>query len=442
MSQDSSTPFSLFTELPVELRLMIWESVPQPTCLIGQTPCSACSGGNICKPALTQVGRRLCVDTRHPDWRLRYIVLSPEHAIFPPLHACRESRGVWLPRYFRPPRYLSLRDYGYEPDECSGLPSYNIRVDVPFISYETDVFTLFQPWAQADVDIGGLRRTGVDRYGIVFDPFLSLDRSRLQQIAIGEGSELVVEAAIKLDLKSLPSLRKVFVLCFWSGSTAASLPDAATDSGVRGSAFDCDLYHIPDHDIAELHILRYGRFHHPRFGEPAPLRSVLEILKALLWHAQHTALRALPQEEFEMMLDFKDYVLHGSTDDSTRTTCPFRHVPDCGPTGHTHNDMVSWVTPFTISCMMLYHKYYAMDLDGLPLFHAEMPEDEWEDQQHYRKARWEHVTYSKQRATDSSRDFSIPLTFCLGIRWTLLVESSPVPLYGPLKTRRDRNPQI
>jgi hypothetical protein len=80
-----------------------------------------------------------------------------------------------------------------------------------------------------------------------------------------------------------------------------------------------------------------------------------------------------------VMLDFDNYVLYGHSNDPTRTYCPLQHVPGCGPTGHTHNDMASWVPPFTISCMMLYHKSCAMDLDGLPLFHTEMPEEEWED---------------------------------------------------------------
>ncbi|KAK4247258.1 hypothetical protein C7999DRAFT_14694, partial [Corynascus novoguineensis] len=197
--------------------------VPQPTRIIGQMPCSVCSG--IFKDEHAQnVERRLCVDTRHPDWRLRYIVQSPNHAIFPPLHACRESRSVWLPRYFRPPRHISLRDFGYETDEDSPLRSCNLRFDVPFISYEADVFTIFHAWAQGDVGIGIPLRTAVDRFTPVFGPFLGLDRSRIQQIGIGEDAEHLVEAVIKLDLNSLPSLCKLFVLCFGPDSRPSHAP--------------------------------------------------------------------------------------------------------------------------------------------------------------------------------------------------------------------------
>ncbi|GAB1316073.1 2EXR domain-containing protein [Madurella fahalii] len=377
MSQGSSMSFPLFSNLPAELRLMIWERVPQPTRLIGQMPCSVCSG--IFKDALTQnAERRLCADTRHPDWRLRYIVQSPNHAIFPPLHACRESRSVWLPRYFRPPRYISLRDSGYEPDEDSRLPSYNLRFDVPFISYEADVFTIFHAWAQADVDIGTPLRATIDRFDPVFGPFLGLDRSRIQQIGIGEGAERLVDAVIKLDLNSLPSLRKLFVLCFGPDPRPSHARLRLQMSVSEVQHLDCDLCHIPDHVIATHRLFNHGRLRHPHFSPRphlTPLRCFLEILKGWLWHAKHTTLQAVQQEDSSAVFDFEDCVLEGDTERGGSGTCPLRHVPGCGPAGHTHNDMVSWVPPFTINCMILYDKSWLRGLDWLPSLDLEALEE-------------------------------------------------------------------
>ncbi|KAL2171075.1 hypothetical protein VTG60DRAFT_3765 [Thermothelomyces hinnuleus] len=189
---------------------MVWERVPQPRRIIAQTVCSNCHfpilGGMSPRipPGLDK--RKRCIKRQHPDWRVRYIVQPRNQAIFPPLHACRESRRFWLRRYFRPPRYLDLSDYGYVPDEYGQqVSSYKLRFDVPFISYEADVFTILGLWRkQLDVDVR-YPRWGVDGFDRFFDPFLGLDRSRIQNVAVRDDSERLLHVVANLDFKSIPA---------------------------------------------------------------------------------------------------------------------------------------------------------------------------------------------------------------------------------------------
>lgn len=125
--------FTTFSQLPRDLRFLIWELVPRPTRIIGHLPCSKCSSKD---------GIERCAATEYTDWRLQYIVLPRHQAIFPPLHACQESRSVWLPRYYQPLRYLDL--YEYDTNNVK-IPGYNLRFNVPFISYSTDIITVFNP---------------------------------------------------------------------------------------------------------------------------------------------------------------------------------------------------------------------------------------------------------------------------------------------------------
>ncbi|KAK0615309.1 hypothetical protein B0T17DRAFT_498521, partial [Bombardia bombarda] len=104
--------FLPFKRLPPELRIIIWELLPQPTRVIGQVACGQCCfiglRENECQATKPTLPMAICAKMHHPDWRLRVIVQPRTEAIFPPLHACSESRAVWLPRYYRPPRYIDL----------------------------------------------------------------------------------------------------------------------------------------------------------------------------------------------------------------------------------------------------------------------------------------------------------------------------------------------
>lgn len=81
---------------------------------------------------------------------------------------------------------------------------------------------------------------------------------------------------------------------------------------------------------------------------------------------KHTSLQAVQQGDSGVLFDFEDFVFDGDTERGGSGTCPLRHVPGCGPAGHTHSNMVSWVPPFTVNCMMLYDKSWARGLDWLP----------------------------------------------------------------------------
>ena len=349
-----SMEFTVFSNLPFELRLMIWERVPQPRRLVGQVACPNCYGS---APQRTlPASKRQACQALHGDWNLRFVALPRNQAVFPPLHACRESRAVWLRRYCATPRYITgnLLD-GVEAS------AYSQRFDVPFVSYEADIFTVFRP-----LDWIGLVPDVPDGPHAWFDPFIGLDRSRIRHVAVGEDAEVVGISAVALGLRSLPSLETLWILSFGpgpemrrDGAQVEMAPEEALD-------LECGILYVPKRTAAENPLFNAARLGHRRFSprlHVRPLKCYLAMLKAWLWHAEHSVLGGAEQVLGQDMFMFEDFVLGDPGDDGNApdpsSTCPLvgiPGIPGCGPSGHTHSDMTTWVPLFEMRHLMLYDK--------------------------------------------------------------------------------------
>lgn len=155
------TEFTYFPKLPVELRVEIWKRVPEPERLVGWIPCSNCR--DICRRRSRSreeqdakpFARQQCMETNHPDWLVKYVVHPRKDAIFAPLHACQESRQVWMTRYFKPPRHVVINEMGTD------IP---VQFNVPFLNYEHDIFTMFRAWSPTSIfDIAAQWRRRLNR---------------------------------------------------------------------------------------------------------------------------------------------------------------------------------------------------------------------------------------------------------------------------------------
>ncbi|KAM7198421.1 hypothetical protein V8F20_006182 [Naviculisporaceae sp. PSN 640] len=367
--------FTVFPRLPAELRLMIWEFVPQPRRLVGPV-------------------------FRHQDGSIRFVALPRDRrannqttvdavAIFPPLHACRESRAVWLRRYERiPSRYLTGKLRYQDDDFPSTVLNYSIRFDVPFVSYEADIFTVFRllDYATLYVPIHQELLSWEDDSPDVrefVEPFMGLDRNRIRQVAIGEDHEAVGRTvAAALYLPSLPCLEKLWVLSFApqleskEGITSRWRPETLRpyNSGIEMTPEEAvDLECTGILDVPELAVVKHGLFgaerpRHQIFSprpHVRPLKCYRDMLKAWLWHSEHSGLSEVHLEQIWVQLadTFEDSVLGdppGVDGDmpgpDPSSTCPLRGVAGCGPSEHTIGDILTWVPRFEIRHLMLYDK--------------------------------------------------------------------------------------
>ncbi|KAK3337687.1 hypothetical protein B0T19DRAFT_438334 [Cercophora scortea] len=338
------TEFKCFPRLPTELRLMVWANVPQPTRVIGQLPCHRCMSDERNETMHT------CAIARHADWRLRYVVQPRSLAIFPPLHACAESRRAWLPRYFRPPRYINLAEY----DRATPIATpYNLRFDMPFISYEADVFAIFNPWTSDDICDEAYRPNG-GYTNFSFDPFLGLDRSRIRRAALCEMYGRYVDAIHELDIQTLPALRNL--------SLIASGPDPDIDhraafhwlemSELDIARTDCRLRDVPTaalnaHPFFNDHRLLIHGVDPPPNHQP--LAGQLRELAAWMWHATRWDARHARSVEY-LGDGFFTYV---NDDDCADEDCPLEEIDGCGPGGHTRQEMLDWQPPWEMDAKVL-----------------------------------------------------------------------------------------
>ncbi|KAK0652744.1 hypothetical protein B0T16DRAFT_443896 [Cercophora newfieldiana] len=311
--------------LPTELCLMIWERVPQPRRLVGI----------ISNPS------------KRPS---NTFIAQPRHlqAPFPPLHACRESRAVWLRRYSATPQHLTGTRGGI-----------SLRFEVPFVDYDADIFTLFRPLPHPDVPPDS------DDDESLFDPFAGLNRARIRNVAVGEEAEMVGFSAVALGIRSLPNLEVLWILSYgpWPGLHHQGGSGADYEITPEGSLqMECGILDVPERAVAE-HRLFGGpeRFKHLHFAprpHVRPLRCFRKMLQAWLWHAENSTLALTGDVGRQDLFVFEDFVLGGETgvgsDPSAR--CPLTGISGCGPSGHTLGEMTAWVLTFKVRHIMLYIK--------------------------------------------------------------------------------------
>lgn len=251
---------------------------------------------------------------------------DPDRAVFPPLQACRESRATWLPRYFASPRYLSLPHQNPENLETGGKENGRLRFDIPYISYVSDVFAIF--------DIG------ISNLGFEVDPLLGLDRRQIQHIGISENAWSMVEAIVAVNPQNLPALQSLSILVAGPNPHSVEADSVEADSlawqamhSVDMQHFKCDLFTIPEQLIAEHPIFSRPetRLQHQIYQPQPPLRQLStykKLLEAWWWHAMYWDNSEIRIASEAPWWEFCSYVLGEQQNDICpleRKWCPGNH---------------------------------------------------------------------------------------------------------------------
>lgn len=344
------TEFSLFQQLPPEIRIKIWELLSPPTRVIGLLPPATNAPPIIVH---VQTVQREVITNTHPC-HYRYIVQPKRQAIFPPLHVNREARAVWLPQYFQPQRRY----------RASGL---EIHFDTPFISYSTDVFTIFAAWPLDGIDIRP------DTANDPVDCFIGLERSRIRNIALCEISGDLRPVASLFAINTFPNLETLTILALGPDvshphlSTIARGEDGSLASKrsremgvIEVQLAPCEIYELSTDIVRTNHFFNDERLVHPVALSPEirPLHRYKTYIRSWLWHEmQPNNLNKTADQIEELWWEYMEYLFDGDEDGE----CPLM-LHGCGQQGHTRREMLEWESPFLMGYKLLYADKWLNDL--------------------------------------------------------------------------------
>lgn len=342
--------FPQFGQLPYELRLDIWTRVQPPQRLISILPCPRCWRHAEARHVVDEIEE--CTAASHPDFRLRWVCNSPSEAVFPLLHACKESRQIWETRYVRPPRYVDL--------DSDGLSPSRLRFDVPFLNYERDVFCYIE--ARSDYQIS------------TREPLYGLDRRLVQHVAVPEYAWALTENVHVMSPQTLPSLRSVTILVYgpdpapghmeWPSKPAygASFEEWPEMFPCDSQLHDCAMTDLSDQVVAQHPFYRHPRLRHTVF-EPDPflrnLKNYIMVFKAWLWHAEHWDKDAHRDITQNWWWDFYMYLYPTDHNDLAAQPCPMQGHEEWCPGQHSRDDLIAWEPRFSLKTALL------MDRQGL-----------------------------------------------------------------------------
>ncbi|KAL7929203.1 hypothetical protein V8C35DRAFT_316136 [Trichoderma chlorosporum] len=350
--KETAAEFTFFPRLPAELRIKIWESVPRPSRVIGILPPAA----RWYRHYFRAIGTRASSIPEEHDplqrYNYRYIVQPKKHAIFPPLHVNREARAVWLPHYFRPSRLF----------QESNL---TIRFDTPFISYDTDIFTIFDGWPSNGIpqDVF-LSQHLADTGDQSLDGFIALDRDRIRNLALCEIPGDLRGFTNAISIRQLPNLQTLTIMAL--GPKVGGKPESLASEGSGGDiayslpvlemlAVDvqkitADIHDIPLDLAQNSPFLTDARLRHEIALSPSirPLIRYKTFVLSLLWHElrQPNAAEAITASWW----DYTEYLFSDSMDDDEE--CPLM-LRGCGVHGHTKRELVEWVPTFEVKYKLL-----------------------------------------------------------------------------------------
>lgn len=284
-------------------------------------------------------------------YHYRYIVQPKKHAIFPPLHANHEARAVWLSHFFQPSHYCQV----------SGV---DIRFDTPFISYDTDIFTIFDGWPSngipEDVFLNPLLADNGDES---IDGFIALDRDRIRNLALCEIPGDIKTFTSAVAIRQLPNLQTLTLLAL--GPAANWKPESLASEGSGGDityslsvlemlAVDvqritADIHELSLELVQKSPFLNDARLRHAVALSPniRPLIRYKTFMLSLLWHEfrQPNVAEAITASWW----DYMEYLFGNHPDD---LKCPLL-LHGCGDHGHTKREMVEWEPSFEINYKLL-----------------------------------------------------------------------------------------
>lgn len=385
------TEFTAFPDLPAEVRLMIWERIPQPTRVVALTPpsktwyCRVRRGMPIRGPPIEHTEETpdpgstrnycQCYDRR---WHFCVIVQPREAAVFPPLHATRESRRVWLPRFFRPPHQRELSIPG-GPANASRRCILQFRS--PFIDYENDIFTMLDAW-DPRIFVDGSSPAAVGNPTSVVDPFLGLDRSRIRHVGLCHNLGSFDLAVHGLDMPSLTGLRRLTILFLGPDlfrekeqkrlSSNNTPGDVNVERWPEMSSVDIQDHPCTIRDIIPARV----RIDHPFFNRSRPNHTVMTspairpldrftvFARAWLWHSENSPnYQARIANHFGLIggawWDFLGYLLEAPEG----AECPLP-LDGCGVGGHGKVEMLHWRRDMT-DAKLLCMKEWVDELESL-----------------------------------------------------------------------------
>ncbi|PTB67770.1 hypothetical protein BBK36DRAFT_1115671 [Trichoderma citrinoviride] len=359
------TEFSPFPRLPAELRLKVWKSVPRPSRVIGILPPASDWYRHHFRYIGSRASRRAEEQSTQQRYHYRYIVQPKEHAIFPLLHANHEARAVWLPHFFQPSHFCNV----------SGV---DIRFDTPFISYDTDTFTVFDGWPSKgipeDVFLNPLLADTNDE---PVDGFIALDRNRITNVALCEIPGDMQAFASALAIRTLPNIQTLTILAL--GPDAKWEPEslAAAGSGVDITyslsvlemlavdvqRMNADIYDLPLELVQKSPFFNDARLRHAVALSPniRPLGRYKTFVLSLLWHElreEHAA-----EAVTASWWDYVEY-LFGSGAGSNDAKCPLM-LRGCGADGHTRREMMGWRPRFEVNYKLLAAADWRVELERI-----------------------------------------------------------------------------
>ncbi|KAL9489798.1 hypothetical protein ACSS6W_002075 [Trichoderma asperelloides] len=349
--EETLTKFTLFPQLPAELRIKIWELVPRPSRVVGVLP----PASSWYRHYYRAIGSRASSGGNHQgtgSWQCyhyRYIVQPKKHAIFPLLHVNREARDVWLPHFFQPSRHSRVSDL-------------DIRFDTPFISYDTDIFTVFDGWPSRGIPVDTYRSpTILGHDDEPMDGFIALDRKRIKNVALCEIPGDITSFTSSVAIRRLPNLQNLTILALGPNLTYRPAPLASQSSSgnslpilemlavdiQRGSS---DIYELPLDLVHKSPFLNGSRLRHAIALSPSirPLFRYKTFILSLLWHEfrQDNAAEAISASWWE----YTEYLFEDCREDAQ---CPLM-LSGCGAEGHTKGEMMDWKPNFEINYKLLY----------------------------------------------------------------------------------------
>ncbi|KOS18195.1 hypothetical protein ESCO_003253 [Escovopsis weberi] len=384
---------TIFSCLPTEIRLRIWDLLEPPRRVIALVPCSNCGlfpASNLPNENITSRERRRCKETTHPDWDFKYIVHPRSCAVFAPLHVCRESREMWLPRFRRAPRY------------CRSTPTtLRVRFTVPFIDYDRDIFAVLEVLVAYQN-----KNTWRPKPEILADQaFVGLDRNLIRFVGMRDNVAVAWNLISLIPFHSLPAMESLTLITLGpvprqlepepEPGPNAPPPQWHEMSPTQSRYFECHLRDLWSHPTAEWwdnnHFI-VNRWRPKAFAStrrddpPVPLDDSLTVIEAMLWHyfrlpkgrpmtpAQRARgmVMAPSLHRFVMKADI-EYSF--STLEHVRLDCPFM-LTRCGPGGHTRRSMLRWRRPFKILAMYLCETEWLATLDSFNVFADSTTEQE------------------------------------------------------------------
>ncbi|EAQ88542.1 predicted protein [Chaetomium globosum CBS 148.51] len=294
---------------------------------------------------------------------------TPCHHEAPNL-ACYESRKIWRKKYHDPRGHKVAAKLRRAGIPTPALDKFHFTM--PYICYETDIFTVSKAWNIGHTSDRDQEETFLDWW----DPFLGLDRARIQHagLRLWDNIEPFSDTVTSLDIKRLDALRTLSL--FMLG------PDPGLEPGITSArpgwvqmsplVLQRDFYfELRDISPSQLE-------HHPMFRDriisrrsttgrlDRPLRVLVPWTKAWLWHYVHCG-KAMHKDVFLQDLG-PDYMMDPLG--WAGRPCPLG-LSGCqtGDYAHSQKNIWDWIPEnWKIKTRFLCEKEWLQDLERVGLF--------------------------------------------------------------------------